>query len=216
MRRSVFSFLVAAFIIVGVVAVLFHLHGFELARSGRVARIVNAPSAIYLGLTVRYDKPPIYEERWRMQDVNGISTSQYRITGYSGKVVTITAPPDKVYTVSFFFGRLVQDGIWKITNRPPRGNTSVHYTVYVKQVVQKQTGSRTVTFTDPHWWAVNAGRQYQITLSKNQPVPNLLKLQSTTLADPRYEKIVTAFRSFGPPSFRRKVQQARALVEASH
>jgi hypothetical protein len=137
------------------------------------------------------------------------------VQGYSGKVVTITLPPDKTYIVTFFFEQIVQDGAWQLMNKPLAGNTSVHYTFYIHQVADQKQGSRTVTFTDPHYWALTAGRQYHILLSPNSPTPDLTKLQSTTLADPRYQEIVQAFRNFGPASFRQKVAQAQALVRAS-
>jgi hypothetical protein len=100
-------------------------------------------------------------------------------------------------------------------NKPPAGDTNAHYTLHIHQVADKEQGSRTVTFTDPKYWALEAGRQYHIELSKNSPVPDLTKLQSTTLADPRYQQIVQAFRDFGTDSFRSKVHQAQALVRAS-
>ena len=91
----------------------------------------------------------------------------------------------------------------------------MHYTLHIHQVADREQGSRTITFTDPHYWALEAGRQYHIQLRQNSPTPDLTKLQSTSLADPRYEKIVNAFRAFGPSSFRDKVRQAQALVRAS-
>jgi hypothetical protein len=115
-----------------------------------------------------------------------------------------------MYDVSFFFGRLDQDGVWQIVNQPPRGNTDVHYTVYVKQLADFKQGDRTITFTDPHYWATTAGRQYSIDLSKESP-NDLLKLKSTELADDRYQK-VDDFRSFGPESFRTKIADARASL----
>lgn len=184
-------------------------HKQELARVGRSASVLD------VGLTIKYDKPPIYLEQYTMHNDNGISTVQYKIQGYSGKVVTITLPPDKTYAVTFFFEQVVQDGIWQLMNKPPTGNTSVHYTLHIHQVADNKQGSRTITFTDPQYWAVEAGRQYHIQLSPNSPTPDLTKLQSTSLADPRYEKIVQAFRAFGPGPFRQKVRQAQALVRSS-
>ncbi|MBV8654905.1 MAG: hypothetical protein JO160_02600, partial [Candidatus Eremiobacteraeota bacterium] len=75
-------------------------------------------------------------------------------------------------------------------------------------------GERTVTFTDPHYWAVTAGRQYSIDLSKQSP-NDLLKMQSTAVADPRYEQIVRDFREFGPDEFRANVAAAQARARAS-
>jgi hypothetical protein len=89
------------------------------------------------------------------------------------------------------------------------------YTLHIHQVSGNKQGSRTITFTDPHYWAVTAGRQYHIVLNTNSPVPDLTKLQSTSLADPRYEKIVREFRNFGTPAFRARVAQARRLVSES-
>lgn len=184
-------------------------HKKELTRVGQSASVLD------LSLAMKYDKPPIYLEQYTMHNDNGISSAQYKIQGYSGKVVTITLPPDKTYAVTFFFEEVVQDGIWQLMNKPDAGNTNVHYTLHIHQIADREQGSRTITFTDPHYWALEAGRQYHIQLSTNSPTPDLTKLQSTSLADPRYEKIVNAFRAFGPPSFRDKVRQAQALVRAS-
>lgn len=180
-----------------------------------VTRIRQSASVLDVGLTMKYDKPPIYLEQYTMHNDNGISNVEYKIQGYSGKVVTISLPPDKTYAVTFFFEEVVQDGIWQLMNKPDAGNTDVHYTLHIHQVADREQGSRTITFTDPHYWAIEAGRQYHIQLSQNSPTPDLTKLQSTSLADPRYEKIVNAFRAFGPSSFRDKVRQAQALVRAS-
>ena len=180
-----------------------------------VTRIRQSASVLDVGLTMKYDKPPIYLEQYTMHNDNGISNVEYKIQGYSGKVVTISLPPDKTYAVTFFFEEVVQDGIWQLMNKPDAGDTNVRYTLHIHQVADREQGSRTITFTDPHYWALEAGRQYHIQLSQNSPTPDLTKLQSTTLADPRYEKIVNAFRAFGPPSFREKVRQAQALVRAS-
>lgn len=180
-----------------------------------VTRIGQSASVLELGLTIKYDKPPVYLEQYSMRNDNGVSTVQYKIQGYSGKVVTITLPPDKTYAVTFFFEQVVQDGIWKLMNKPDAGDTGAHYTLHIHQVADKEQGARTITFTDPKYWAVQAGRQYEIQLGQNSPTPDLTKLKSTSLADPRYLKIVQAFRDFGTPSFRQKVAQAQALVRSS-
>jgi hypothetical protein len=204
-----------------VFAIIFLLAGFlikwpDFQNKPQVEKVLQAPTVLDLRLTIAYAKPPIYQEQYVIRNNNGLSTAQYKITGYSGKVVTITIPPAKRYDMTFFFEDVVADGIWQLTNRPPRGNTDVRYTLYVHEIANRRQGSRTITFTDPHYWAVTAGRQYEIHLSPNSPTPDLLKLQSTTLADPRFEKIVRAFRSFGPASFRQKILQAQQLVTTSH
>ncbi|HTU82608.1 MAG TPA: hypothetical protein VMF61_10795 [Candidatus Acidoferrales bacterium] len=187
----------------------------EFGRFGGAEHAQRAPSALYARLTIRYPKPPIFEESYDMQDVEGISSFQYRIRSYQCAQVTVKAPAGPSYDVSFFFGQLDQDGIWQLTNKAPRPDADAYYTVYVKQLADYKQGERTVTFTDPHYWATTAGRQFQIDLSKQNP-SDLLQLQSTRLADPRYQKIVQDFRNFGPPEFRRNVagaaRRARSAV----
>ena len=206
------------FVVLVVLAILgtFLIKWPDFNNKAALHNVVIQNSVLDASMTVAYDKPPIYRESYHMHNDNGVSTAEYRIQGYSGKVVTITLPPNKTYSVSFFFQEIVQDGIWQLMNKNDAGNTDVHYTLHVFQVAGKEHGSRTVTFTDPHYWAVAAGRQYQIQMTKNGPTPDLTKLESTSLADPRYEQIVKAFRAFGTPAFRARVAQAQALVRRSH
>ncbi len=210
-HRSIVPLAILIFAIFMAVTGYFIYWRAETGRVAQVARIHKAKSEIYAHLLIAYDKPPVYEEEYRMQDIEGKSAFTYRIRSYAGKEIKIIAPPAAMYDVSFFFGKLDQDGVWQIVNQPARGDTSVHYTVYVKQVVDFKQGERTVTFTDPHWWAASAGRQYNIDLSKNSP-KDLLKMQSTSLADPRYQTIVRDFRNFGPDEFRQHIAQARATL----
>lgn len=214
MRRDTFTTGLFIFIVVFLIAGTLLIKWPDFQNKQRVANVANSRSVLELSLTIAYDTPPIFQERYTMRNDNGISSVQYRIQGYSGKVVTITLPPAQTTAVTFFFEEVVQDGIWQLVNEPPRGNTAVHYTLYIHQVADNRQGSRTIVFTDPHYWAVTAGRQYQIHLTPNSPTPDLLKLRSTAIADPRYEKIVEAFRRFGPSSFRRKIAQAQKLVRA--
>jgi hypothetical protein len=185
----------------------------EFDRVKNVQTVTGERSEIYVRLLIQYPKPPIAEEEYRMQDVEGVSTFDYRIRGYNGRQITITAPAAKVYDVSFFFGALVEDGIWELTNKEPRPDADATYTVYVKQYADFKHGDRTITFTNPKYWATTAGRQYNIDLSKQQP-RDLLKLQSSSLADPRYLKIVDDFRQFGPAIFRQHILSAQARVRA--
>lgn len=187
----------------------------EMGRYGPVIHAQKAPSELYARLTIRYPHPPIYEETYDMSDVEGVSKFQYRIRGYAGREIIITAPPARVYDVSFFFGRLEQDGIWQLVNRPPLPEPDAFYTVFVKQLADYKQGERTVTFTNPEYWATKAGRQFEIDLSKGVP-KDLLRIASTQSADPRYLQIVRDFRAFGPDEFRRNVAHAQARVRATH
>lgn len=187
----------------------------EMGRFGPAIHAQNAPSALYARMLVRYTNPPIYEEEYRMSDVEGVSTFDYRIRGYKGHEITVTAPAARVYDVSFFFGLLTQDGVWQIVNKEPLPSAYAHYTVYVKQIVDYRHGERTITFTNPEYWAKKAGREIQIDLSKGVP-SDLLHVQSSQVADPRYLQIVTAFRNFGPDEFRHNVEVAQARIRSTH
>jgi len=212
-RTTVVPWAIFIFVVVmTVIGIRLYASHPEFASLSAVERVKNQPSAIYARLLIHYDKPPILEEEYDMSDVDGKSKYSYRIRSYAGKQITILEPTAEAMTdVSFFFGRLVQDGVWDLVNKPPRGNTSVHYTVYVRQVADFKSGDRTIVFTDPHYWATTAGRQYTIDLRKTNP-NDLLKLSSTQLADPHYQQVVNDFRSFGPPNFRAKVAAARASL----
>jgi hypothetical protein len=214
-RDSWFGTAIFVFAIVFIVCGLVFIKWPDFQHKSEVARVLNSRSVLDVSLTMKYQKPPIYLEQYTMHNDNGISTAQYKIQGYSGKVVTITLPPDKTYAVTFFFEQVVQDGIWELVNKPPTGNTSIAYTLHIHQIADAKSGKRTITFTDPHYWALTAGRQYEIQLNPHSPTPDLTKLKSTSLADPRYEQIVKAFREFGTPAFREKIARARQLIVAS-
>ena len=180
----------------------------DFQHKNEVDRVLHSASILEVSLSVQYAKPPIYRETYAMRDDNGVSNAQYQARSFTGKIVTLKLLPEKTYAVSFFFQELVQDGIWDLTSKPPRG-TNITYTLHVHQVAGAKQGSRTITFTDPAYWALEAGRQFHIVLNPHKAVPDLTTLKGTSLADPRYLKIVQAFRDFGPPEFRARVARAR-------
>src|SRR5579871_1449612 len=92
----------------------------EMGRFGPAVHAQHAPSQLYARMLVRYAKPPIYEEEFTMSDVEGVSKFDYRIRGVNGHQIRVTAPAARVYDVSFFFGRLGQDGIWQLEDKAPR------------------------------------------------------------------------------------------------
>lgn len=215
MRRFPIEILIVVVVVV-MIAVGWRIYGAgEMGRFGPAIHAQKAPSQLYARLLVSYPKAPIYEEEYRMSDVEGVSTFRYRIRGYKGHEITVTAPEARVYDVSFFFGKLVQDGVWDLDDKPPRPNATARYTVYVKQVVDYKHGERTVTFTNPEYWATKTGHQFEIDLSKGVP-SDLLHMQSTQVADSRYLEIVTDFRSFGPDEFRHNVELARSRIRGMH
>ena len=214
MHRSVVPLAILVFAIFMAVTGYFVYWHSETGRIKEVAKIHGAKSEIYARLHIAYDHPPVYEEEYRMQDIEGKSTFTYRIRSFAGKEISITAPPAAMYDVSFFFGQLVQDGVWELVNRDPRPDAAAFYTVYVKQRADYKEGDRTVTFTDPKYWATLKGQRFQMDLSKQNP-NDFFTVKGTSLAEPQYEKIVDDFRNFGPDEFRRNVAKAQARARAS-
>ncbi|HEY5257424.1 MAG TPA: hypothetical protein VIJ12_03505 [Candidatus Baltobacteraceae bacterium] len=181
----------------------------------------QCPTDIRMDLSIRYSKPPLVSEAYHMRDEDGVSTYSYVIVGTSGRVITITAPEQEILDVSYLAGKLDQDGARVVTGEPPAGDTSAKYTMtyYRREMYGAgdcRAGSRTVTFTDPHYWATTAGRQYRIDLGKGTPksAGDLFRLQGTTIADPRYQAIVDDFRNFGSDEYRAKIAAAQARVRS--
>src|SRR5579871_1865079 len=114
----------------------------EMGRFAPAIRAQHAPSELYARMTIKYPKPPIYQESYRMSDVEGVSLFEYEIRGYRGHVITVKAPAARVYDVSFFFGLLGQDGIWQLVDKPPLPEPDAFYTVYVKQLADYKQGDR--------------------------------------------------------------------------
>jgi len=214
MRR----FPVTAFITV--LALIFAVSGWQLFAHNEAARfhavdaVRMSKSYIALKLHVAYPSGPIATEDYELIDDDGRSRATYAVGDRKGTIATF----DEIirgYDVTFAFDRLVRDGIWELNTKHPRTLADTKYTVTINQTAQGESGRRTFSFTDPHYWAVAAGRQYHISLDAHKPTPSeadLLHLESTAIAEPRYLKIIDDFASFGSPAFHRTVASARAKL----
>jgi hypothetical protein len=180
----------------------------EHARYVAVQRVLQSRSEVRLTYAVEHGTGPIAREVWQMQNINGVSEASYTAFDRKGTKATFNEPIGG-YSVTFLFQKLVLDGIWDLHTRQGRGPSTNIYAVTIAQVADKSSGSHHFEFTDPHYLATTAGRQYHIHLDPNKPLPNLLTLDSTSTADPRYQAIVDDFEQFGPPSFKRTVVAAR-------
>jgi hypothetical protein len=204
-----------AFIIV--LACVFVVTGWQLYARNETERyravdaVRHSNSVIRLTLRIAYPTGPIATEEYQLVDDNGKSRATYAVGDRKGTVATF----DEIirgYDVTFAFDKVVQDGIWELNSKHPRTTADTKYVVTIEQTAQSQSGRRTFSFTDPHYWAIAAGRQYHITLDPKKPTPtqaDLLHLESTSIAEPRYAKIVADFQTFGSPAFHRTVASAR-------
>lgn len=178
-------------------------------------RVAHSRSEIRMSLLIRREKGPIAEEEYRLFDLDGLSSAEYRGLGRSGLQIKITSEPRSTTDVSFTFGKAVIDGIWELTNKPLRGDTATRFEVWVYQEVAGEHGERRFSFTDPAYWARNAGREYHIHLDRSKPVPDLLQLEGTSLAEPRYGRVVADFLAYGSPAFRARVAATQARLRSS-
>ena len=209
MRRFPTTPLIIVLAVIGIIAGWRLFYSSEAQRYKDVRTVRAQRSELHLVEALTHDKGPIAREEWRLDNVDGKSSAAYSAENRAGTRVAKFSEPIAGYDVTFAFEKLVQDGIWELQTRPLRGNTTDVYTITVFQVAGDRSGKHTFSFTDPHYIAVTAGRQYHIHLDKNKPVPDLLTLQSTSTADDRYGKIVADFGSFGPARFKQTVAAAR-------
>lgn len=176
-----------------------------------VQRVKQSNSEIRLHFTVDRPSGRIAREEWAMRNLNGHSQASYAVSDRNGSVARFDEPIDD-YTVTFLFDKLVADGIWDLQTRPFRGKDDTVHIVRIEQVAGAERGSHEFRFTDPHYLAVSAGREYQIHLDPKKPVPDLITLNSTSSADDRYLKIVADFEAFGSPTFKRSMALARTKL----
>lgn len=213
MRRNLTPLLILVAVLVGLGAAYYDFRTTEVSRINQSARVSQQRSEIRLSMTIAYDRGPLVRETYRMADINGTSMLQYQVLGRNNVQITIVERPrptlQEGVNVAFLFDELVRDGIWDLHSRPPRGDTTVHYTLAITQITGNTHGSHQFAFTDPRYWATTGGRQFHLTLDRNKPLPDLLRMSSTVLIEPRYGQLVVDFRTFGPPSFRDKVDAAR-------
>ncbi|GAC1402402.1 MAG: hypothetical protein NVSMB64_02180 [Candidatus Velthaea sp.] len=214
MRRFPTTPLIVILALVGIVGAWQLFAQTERARYLSVNAVKTSRSYIKLTMDVTYPAGRIATERYILIDDDGKSKATYVVSDRKGTIATFHETI-RGYDVAFAFDKVVQDGIWEINSKHQRTLEDVKYTVSIDQTAQAQSGSRKISFTDPHYWATAAGRQYRIHLDPKKPTPtaaDLLRLDSTSTADPRYEKIVSDFQTFGSPTFKRTVASARSKL----
>jgi hypothetical protein len=177
-----------------------------------VDAVRTSRSYVKVTMHIEYPHGPIGSEDYTLVDDDGVSRATYAVSDRKGVTATFDEPI-RGYDVSFAFGKLVQDGIWKLDSRHARTLDDVKYTVHVEQTVTGQSGQRTVTFTNPEFWAT--AREFHIHLDPHGKTPSesdLLRMDSTATANPEYLAVVNDIRTFGSPTFKHTVAAARAKL----
>jgi hypothetical protein len=176
-----------------------------------VDRVNRSRSEIRFSYMLIHTTGPIAREVWSMQNLDGHSVASYTAVDRRGTKATFDEQITG-YDVTFLFDTLVQDGIWDLETRPFRGSSQTLHVVQISQVADRSSGSHRFQFSDAHYIATEAGREYHIHLDPHKPVPDILNLQSTSTADPRYEKIAADFEQFGPAQFKATIAAAKAKL----
>jgi len=81
MRRPNVPLLITVFVLVMLFVGLRFIKWPDFAHMNEVGQIAHQKTAVYLRLTIQYDKPPLYQEIYDMRDVDGVSTAEYKVTG---------------------------------------------------------------------------------------------------------------------------------------
>lgn len=177
-----------------------------------VNAIRNQRSEVHMSYQMQHTHGPIANETWTFKNIDGRSTASYAAIDRHGTRASFDESVTN-YDVTFLFQKLVLDGIWDLESRPYRGSAETLHVVEISQVADKAHGSHRFLFSDAKYIANEAGREYHIHLDKNKPLPDLVNLQSTSNADPRYLKIEEDFAAFGSPSFKKTVKAAQAKLK---
>jgi len=215
--RNRFPF-ITTFIVIA--AIVFTVGGWRLFAASEAARfrdvdaVRHARSYVELTMSVNYPSGPIASEAYRLVDDDGRSMATYAVSDRRGSTATFH-DVIRGYDVSFAFQKMVQDGIWQLDSKRARASGDTIYVVGIHQIAQDQSGKRVVTFSDPQYWAHAAGHQFHIILDPHKATPteaDLLNLQSTSNADPRYLAFVNDFTTFGSPQFKKTIAAARSKL----
>jgi hypothetical protein len=214
-RSSIIPLAIAAIAIAAVVTGWMIYWPIESSRYAATRTVERSKSVIRMTYTLTHQKGPIARESLTFSNVDGKAAVAYEGTNRTGTAIARFKQPLAGFSVATLFGDVVRDGVWELRTTPPRGDTTTSYTITIYQLTDNQSGERTVTFTDPHYWATTGGRQYHIHLEKDKPIPDLLTLRSTSFAEPRYGKVVHDFDAFDAPGFRATLRAARAKLRAA-
>jgi hypothetical protein len=215
MRRSIVPLAITVLALAGAVIGWKIYWPTESGRYAATKAVLATRSEVRMVFAVGRERGPISREELTFTNADGSAKVAYVGTNRAGTTIARFAATVDGYDVATLFGKVVQDGIWELPTKPSRGDTSTTYSISVYQLTDNQSGSHAFSFTDPHYWATTGGRQYQIHLDKNKPVPDLVKLLSTSSTEPRYENLVADFETFGSPGFRATLAAARAKLRSA-
>lgn len=175
------------------------------AEQREVEKVLNARSTWTITMQQYLNSGPLSSQTYRVSNDDGKIAMFYSGTNRDGTVTKQFDVPLTGPQATFLFEALRAAGIWELPDKAVRPHWQDEYIVYIAQTLGKEGGHRAFGFSDPVFWAMTKGLEYPVNLKDpNHP----MGVTSRPLRDPRYQKIVELFESFGPPS----VQQAEAKI----
>jgi len=186
----------------GIVSYLFFFKPFMQVQP-QVRGVISANSTWSVSMQAYEMHGLVSAETFRISNNNGATTLFYAATNRAGTVTKEFTAPLVGPAGTFLFEELRADGIWELDDKAVRQHPYDEYIIEVDQTLGDEGGTRSFGFSDPVYWATTRGQEYQLKLPPKGPIgngANTLGMAGKALKDPRYLKIVTMIRGFGPAS----------------
>jgi hypothetical protein len=201
----------------GIVSYLFFFKPF-MQEQPKVRGVISANSTWSVAMQAYEMHGPISAETFRISNDNGATTLFYAATNRAGTVTKEFTAPLVGPAGTFLFEELRADGIWELDDKPVRPHPYDEYIIEVDQTLGDEGGTRSFGFSDPVYWATTRGQEYQLKLPPKGAIgngANTLGTAGKALKEPRYLKIVTMIRAFGPASVLAAENRIRAELAAT-
>jgi hypothetical protein len=184
----------------------------------KVRDVISANSTWSVAMQQYEMRGLISAETYRISNNNGATTLFYAATNRAGTVTKEFTAPLVGPAGTFLFEELRADGIWELDDKPVRPHPVDEYIIEVDQTLGDEGGNRAFGFSDPQFWAATNGQEYQLKLPPKGPIGDKATTLGTAgkpLKEPRYLKIVTMIRAFGPASVLAAENKIRAALAAT-
>ena len=124
MRRStVIPLAIFLLAVVGALAAVRIYWPSESNRYSSTKAVLHTKSEIRMTFAIVHEKGPIAREQITYTNVDGNAKAAYEGTNRTGSAIARFSATVDGYEVANLFGQAVQDGIWELQSKPPRGDT---------------------------------------------------------------------------------------------
>ena len=96
----------------------------ESSRYTAAKKVLQTRSEIRMTFGATHERGAVASEKLTFTNIDGVGKVAYEGTNRKGTAIArFTAGVDG-YEIATLFGQAVQDGIWELQSKPPRGDTS--------------------------------------------------------------------------------------------